>query len=41
MVLELPDDSFVAQVNQTLKSFVEKPEVVAQLTERLVLVESW
>ena len=41
IVLELPDDAIAAQVNQTLQSFVNKPELLARLTGRLAIVESW
>jgi predicted nuclease of predicted toxin-antitoxin system len=41
IVLELPDDAIATQVNQTLQSFVSKPELLARLTGRLAIVESW
>jgi predicted nuclease of predicted toxin-antitoxin system len=41
IVLELPDDAIAAQVNQTLNSFVSKPELLARLAGRLAIVESW
>ena len=41
IVLELPDDAIVTQINQTLKSFVSKPGLLARLTGRLAIVESW
>ena len=41
IVLELPDDAVAAQVNQVLRSFVSKPDFLAQLTGRLAIVESW
>ena len=41
IVLELPDDAIAAQVNQALRSFVGKPELLARLTGRLAIVESW
>jgi predicted nuclease of predicted toxin-antitoxin system len=41
VVLELPDDAIAAQVNQALKSFVSKVELLARLTGRLAIVELW
>ena len=41
IVLGLPDDAIVTQINQTLKSFVSEPELMARLTGRLAIVESW
>jgi predicted nuclease of predicted toxin-antitoxin system len=41
IVLELPDDAIAAQVNETLNSFASKPELLARLTGRLAIVESW
>jgi predicted nuclease of predicted toxin-antitoxin system len=41
IVLELPDDAIAAQVNQALQSFVSQPELLARLTGRLAIVESW
>lgn len=41
IVLQLPDDAIAVQVNQTLQSFVGKPELLARLTGRLAIVESW
>ena len=41
IVLELPDDAVAAQVNQVLRSFVSKPDLLARLTGRLAIVESW
>jgi predicted nuclease of predicted toxin-antitoxin system len=41
IVLELPDDAIAAQVNQALQSFVGKPELLARLTGRLAIVETW
>lgn len=41
IVLELPDDAIAAQVNQTLRSFVAKPELLVRLAGRLAIVESW
>jgi predicted nuclease of predicted toxin-antitoxin system len=41
IVLELPDDAIAAQVNQTLQSFVSQPALLARLTGRLAIVESW
>ena len=41
IVLELPDDAIAAQVIRTLQSFVSKPELLARLTGRLAIVESW
>ncbi len=41
IVLELPDDAVAAQVNQVLRSFVSKPELLARLAGRLAIVESW
>jgi len=38
IVLELPDDATASQVNQTLQSFVGKPELLARLTGRLAIV---
>ena len=41
IVLELPDDAIAAQVNQALRSFASRPELLARLTGRLAIVESW
>jgi predicted nuclease of predicted toxin-antitoxin system len=41
IVLELPDDAIASQVNQALQSFVSQPELLARLTGRLAIVESW
>lgn len=37
VVLELPDDAIAAQVNQVLKSFASKPELLARLAGRLAI----
>jgi predicted nuclease of predicted toxin-antitoxin system len=41
IVLELPDDAVAVQVTQALRSFVTRPELLARLTGRLAIVESW
>ena len=41
IVLELPDDAVATQVNQVLRSFVSKPDLLARLAGRLAIVESW
>ena len=41
IVLELPDDAVASQVNQTLRSFVGNPELLARLPGRLAIVEAW
>ena len=41
IVLELPDDAVAAQVNQVLRLFVSKPDLLARLAGRLAIVESW
>ena len=41
IVLELPHDAVATQVNQVLRSFVSKPDLLARLTGRLAIVESW
>ena len=41
IVLELPEDAVAAQVTGTLKSFVEKPNLMERLQGRLAIVESW
>lgn len=41
VVLDLPDDAIAAQVNQVLKSFAGKPELLSRLAGRLAIVEAW
>ena len=41
IVLELPDDAVATQVTAALKSFLEKPDLLARLPGRLAIVESW
>ena len=41
IVLELPDDAVAAQVNRALESFVRNAGLLARLTGRLAIVESW
>lgn len=41
IVLELPDDAITATVVKVLASFLSQPELLAQVSGRLAIVESW
>jgi predicted nuclease of predicted toxin-antitoxin system len=41
VVLEVPDDATVSQINQTLQSFVTNADLLSRLPGRLAIVESW
>jgi predicted nuclease of predicted toxin-antitoxin system len=41
VVLQLPDDATATQVNQTLESFLSKPQFLEKLSGRLAIVEFW
>ncbi len=41
IVIEVPDDAIVTQINSVLRSFVSRPELLERLFGRLAIVESW
>ena len=41
IVIEVPDDAIVTQINSVVRSFVGHPKLLERLPGRLAIVESW